>query len=62
LLPWLRTNQSAEPTLWPLIRVWVRLGLVPRRLTRSASSKPPSSAEDYRMFTPGMKSKFSAKF
>src|SRR5690606_12139130 len=60
LLPWLSTNQSAEPTLCPLIRVWVRLGLVPRRLTRSASSKPPSSAEEELMFTPGRRCRVSA--
>jgi len=43
-----------------LIRVWVRLGLVPRRLTRSASSKPPSSALDELMLTPGRRCRVSA--
>src|SRR5436190_1827228 len=56
----LSTNQSAEPTLWPLMSVWVRLGLVPRRLTRSDSSKPPSSALDELMFTPGRPRRASA--
>ena len=40
--------------------VWVRLGLVPRRLTRSDSSKPPSSALDELMFTPGRPRRASA--
>src|SRR5690606_812095 len=48
--------------VWPLTRVWVRLGLVPRRLTRSASSKPPSLALDEAMLTPGSWRRVSATF
>src|SRR5262245_16006963 len=40
--------------------VWVRLGLVPRRLTRSDSSKPPSSALEELMFTPARPRRASA--
>ncbi len=47
---------------WPLRVVWVRLGLVPRRDTRSASSKAPSLAEDEAMFTPGSSRRVSATF
>ena len=48
--------------LWPLTSVWVRLGLVPRRLTRSLSSKPPSLALDELMLTPGRRCSVSATF
>lgn len=59
---WLSTNQSPEPTMGPLIMVWVRLGLVPRRLTRSFSSKPPSPAPAELMVTPGRRCSESATF
>ena len=39
---WSRMNQSPVATPWPSMVTWVRLGEVPRMLTRSFSSKPPS--------------------
>ena len=48
--------------LWPLISVWVRLGLVPRMLTRSFSSKPPSLAPAELMVMPGTRCRESAMF
>src|SRR6185312_10149346 len=48
--------------VWPLTRVWVMLGLVPRRLTRSFSSKPPSLALAELMLTPGRRCSVSATF
>ncbi len=59
---WFSTNQSPVLMAWPLNRVCCRLGLVPRRLTRSFSPKPPSPpAEDW-MFTPGRRWMASATF
>src|ERR1700756_3371331 len=55
-------NQSAEPTLWPLIRVWVSDGAVPRMLTRLASAKAPSPPELELMLTPGRRCTVSATF
>ena len=55
-------NQSPVATLWPLISVCVRLGLVPRMLTRSFSSKPPSPPAAELVFTPGMRWIASATF
>src|SRR5471032_2654522 len=48
--------------VWPLIRVCVRLGLVPRMLTRLFSEKPPSPPADDEMFTPGTRCTASATF
>ena len=47
---------------WPLNRVCCRLGLVPRRLTRSFSPKPPSPPADDCVFTPGRRWIASATF
>jgi len=55
-------NQSPEATAWPLISVCVRLGLVPRMLTRSFSEKPPSPPADDAMLTPGTRWIASATF
>ena len=59
---WLSTNQSPDDTTWPLIRVCVRLALVPRIDTRSFSSKPPSLAPAELMVTPGTRCSESAMF
>ena len=59
---WSRMNQSPVATLWPLISVCVRLGLVPRMLTRSFSSKPPSPPAAELVLTPGMRWIASATF
>ena len=48
--------------MWPLIRVCVRLGLVPRMLTRSFSSKPPEPPDCELMVTPGTRCSASATF
>jgi len=50
---WFSTNQSPVLMAWPLNRVCCKLGLVPRRLTRSFSPKPPSPPADDWVFTPG---------
>ncbi len=55
-------NQSAEPTLWPLISVCVSDGAVPRMLTRLASAKAPSPPELELMLTPGSRCTVSATF
>ena len=55
-------NQSAEPTLWPLISVCVSDGAVPRMLTRLASAKAPSPPEFELMLTPGRRCTVSATF
>ena len=59
---WSRTNQSPVATAWPLMSVCVRLGLVPRRLTRSFSSKPPEPPACELMVTPGTRCSESAMF
>ena len=55
-------NQSALPTLWPLISVCVSEGAVPRMLTRLASAKAPSPPELELMLTPGRRCTVSATF
>src|SRR5471032_1525876 len=55
-------NQSAEPTLWPLISVCVSEGEVPRMLTRLASANAPSPPELELMLTPGRRCTVSAPF
>ncbi len=57
---WSSTNQSPEAIAWPLTRVCVRLGLVPRMLTRSFSSKPPEPPDCELMVTPGTRCTASA--
>jgi hypothetical protein len=59
---WSSTNQSPEATAWPLMSVCVRLGLVPRMLTRSFSSNPPSPPEAELIVTPGTRCTASAMF
>ncbi|EEF27308.1 conserved hypothetical protein, partial [Ricinus communis] len=59
---WSSTNQSPVDTAWPLIRVWVSDGAVPRIDTRSFSSKPPEPAPEVEMFTPGTRCSESATF
>ncbi len=59
---WSSTNQSPDATAWPLMSVCVRLGLVPRMLTRSFSSNPPSPPEAELMVTPGTRETASAMF
>jgi hypothetical protein len=59
---WSSTNQSPDAMGWPFTNVCVRLGLVPRMLTRSFSSKPPEPPDCELMVTPGTRCTASAMF
>ncbi len=59
---WSRMNQSPVATVCPSTMTLVRLGEVPRMLTRSFSSKPPSPLACDWVFTPGRRCNASAMF
>jgi len=56
------TKTTVSEVLSERTSVWVRLGLVPRILTRSFSSKPPSFALAELVVTPGTRVSVSATF
>ena len=59
---WSSTNQSPLAIEWPFTKVCVRLGLVPRKLTRSFSSKPPEPPACELIVTPVTRCRESAMF